>query len=137
MVRREGVQLCAGGKTPLDKLGRHPAAADYDPAAGRFGFRRRGDLLKSVGERAERFPVELGIPTQAGDGGVDMRIDQSRDDRSTTEIDDVRASSDQRAHVTIRPSKMAFGTWSTPVPEVCTQRTPAASTQRTMSSHAK
>ena len=42
-----------------------------------------------------------------------------------------------RAQVTVRPSKIAAGTLSTPVPDVCTQRTPDSSTQRTMSSHAK
>src|SRR6266850_8327439 len=45
--------------------------------------------------------MNLVIPTQTRDGRVDMRIDQSRNDRSAGQIYDTRARSGQRAHVAI------------------------------------
>ena len=45
--------------------------------------------------------MNLIIPTQTGDGRVDVRIDQSRNDRPAGQIYDTRARSGLRAHVAI------------------------------------
>ncbi len=101
MVRRERVQIGASRKAALGKLRRHPTTGDHDPTAARLALCRGADLIQGVGEGAHRFPVDLGIPTQASECRVNPSIDQFRDHGPPRQIDDPRRRSDQRPYLAL------------------------------------
>ena len=98
MIGRGGGDLGLGrrrsfGELPLASSRRRPQATS--PSGRLCGL--VADAAERLGERAHADPVHLGRVGEAGADGVDVRVDQARDDRAAAEIDDARAGPGQRA----------------------------------------
>ena len=90
IVRRRRLELGLRRPAALRELQLVPAAGDDEPAAGRPALRGGADSPQRLAQRARADPVHLGAEGQRRADGVQVRVDEPRDDRAPAELDDAR-----------------------------------------------
>ena len=99
IVGRGRFELGLRRPAPLGELQLVPAAGDDEPAARRPRSRGRADPRQRFGQRPRADPVHLGAERQRGAHGVQMRVDEPRDDRAAAELDDARGRAREAANL--------------------------------------
>ena len=105
VVGRRRLELGLRRAALLRELLLVPAAGHDQPAAARHRLRRLADAPERLLHRARADPVDLGREAQRRADGVEVRVDQARDDRAALDVDRPRPGACQLADGRRRPRR--------------------------------